>query len=279
MAALLWLHFEERQGETRVRLRQQDPPWRMLRAFQNSQGEALAHLHNVSGGVLDRDDLQLRVEAGPQTRVQLTTTGATRVYRSRSAQSIARQTVDVVVAKEAVLEYLPDPLIPFACARLYQQTRIALHEGATLFWWETVAPGREAAGELFAYDLLRSSFEIVADGKPLALERFTVEPKRQAPASDLRLGPFRYFSTFYVCQPGRPIESWLQLESDLGDLAVEISPSCGTMWGVSAMADCGLVIRGVSMRGRDLTQGLVALWRAAKRFLCGRDAAIPRKIY
>ena len=279
MAALLWLQFEHKHGETRGRARQQDPPWRMVRVFQNSEGEAMAHLHNVSGGVLDSDDLRLRVEVGPDARVQLTTTGATRVYRSRSAHAIARQRVDAIVGEGATLEYLPDPVIPFAHSRLHQDTRVQLRSGATLFWWETVAPGREASGEVFAYDTLRSSFELTADGRAVAIERFSIEPRLRNPASAARMGPFRHFSTFYVCQPGRSRQSWLQLESELGDLAFEISQLSGTLWGVSTLADCGLVIRGVSLRSRDLTQGLLALWRAAKWSLCGRVAAIPRKIY
>jgi urease accessory protein len=279
MAALLWLQFEQKHGETLARPRQQDPPWRMVRAFQNSEGEALAHLHNVSGGVLDSDDLRLRVEVGPNARVQLTTTGATRVYRSRSPEAIARQRVDAIVGEGAMLEYLPDPVIPFAHARLRQETSVQLHDGATLFWWETVAPGREASGEVFAYHTLRNSFELVADRRVVAIERFTIEPRLRDPASAARMGQFRHFSTFYVCQPGRSRQSWLQLEAELGDLAFDISQLSGTLWGVSTLADCGLVIRGVSLRSRDLTQGLLAFWRAAKWSLCGRVAAIPRKIY
>src|SRR5207245_5131709 len=81
MAALLWLRFEDRGGETILRLKQQQPPWRVIRGFPSGSGEALAHLHNVSGGVLDKDDLHLQVEVGAGARAQLTTTGATRVYR------------------------------------------------------------------------------------------------------------------------------------------------------------------------------------------------------
>ena len=86
----LWLRFEDRGGETIVRLEQQQPPWRVIRGFQTSSGEALTHLNNVSGGVLDTDDLRLRVDVDPLARAQITTTGATRVYRSRSDEAIAR---------------------------------------------------------------------------------------------------------------------------------------------------------------------------------------------
>jgi urease accessory protein len=279
MASLLWLRFEDQCGETVLRLKQQQPPWRVIRAFPNGAGETLAHLHNVSGGVLDNDDLRLQVEVGPDARAQLTTTGATRIYRSRSANAISRQQTDITVRERGLLEYLPDPLIPYAQSRFEQSATIELLEEATLFWWETIAPGREACGELFEYHALRSSLDLRVGGKRVALERFAIEPKLRNPASPARLGRFRYFCALYACQAGRAQPSWRQLESELGDLSDELSRPGDVLWGVSTLADCGLVIRGVAMKGRELTQGLPAFWRAAKWFLCGRAAAMPRKIY
>jgi urease accessory protein len=276
---LLWLRFENCDGETVVRLKQQQPPWRVIRAFQTASGEALTHLNNVSGGVLDNDDLRLRVDVGPHARAQITTTGSTRVYRSRSAGAISRQQTEVTIGEGGLLEYLPDPLIPYARSRFRQSATIELAENATLFWWETIAPGREAAGEVFAYHELSSSFEIRAGGQPVAIERFDIQPALRDPKSAARLGRFRYFSSFYICQTGRAIESWLELESRLGDLAGELSRPGEVLWGVSALADCGLVIRGVAVKGRDLTQNLANFWGVAKWALCGRAAAIPRKIH
>jgi len=236
-------------------------------------------LHNVSGGVLDSDDLHLHVEIGPDARAQITTTGATRIYRSRSERAISRQRTEITVAKRGLLEYLPDAIIPYGRSRFEQSTTIDLNSEATLFWCETIAPGREAAGEVFDYNLLRSSLNLRAEGQSVAFERYAIEPGIRSPASAARLGPFRYFSTFYVCQAGRAAPSWLELESELGDLAEELSRPGEVLWGVSALAACGLAIRGVALKGRDLTQGLTRFWRAAKWSLCGRVAAIPRKIY
>ena len=274
----LWLRFEDRSGETIVRLKQQQPPWRVIRAFPGGAGEALAHLHNVSGGVLDNDDLRLQVEVGPDARAQLTTTGAMRIYRSRSAGSESRQQTDITIAERGLLEYLPDPLIPYAQSRFRQSTTIELGDAATLFWWETIAPGREAAGEIFEYHALHSSLELRAGGEPVAIEQFAVEPKLRNPAAAARLGRFRYFSTFYICQAGRPRRSWLDLESQLGDQAEELSRPGEVLWGVSALAASGLAVRGVALKGRDLTSGLPAFWRIAKWSLCGRVAVTPRKI-
>jgi len=279
MAALLSLRFEDSAGQTVLRLKQQQPPWRVIRGFPNDSGETLAHLHNVSGGVLDSDDLHLRLEIGPNARAQITTTGATRIYRSRSVKAVSRQRTEVTVGERGMLEYLPDALIPYGRSRFEQSTTIDLNDGATLFWWETIAPGREAAGEVFDYHALSSTLDLRADGQPVAFERYSIEPGIRNPASAARLGAFRYFSTFYVCQAGRGAQSWLELESQLGDLAEELSRPGEVLWGVSALAACGLAIRGVALKGRDLTQSLPQFWRAAKWSLCGRVAAIPRKIY
>ena len=112
MSALLSLQFEHTAGQTVLRLKHQHPPWRVIRAFPNSSGEMLAHLHNVSGGVLDSDDLHLHVEIGPDARAQITTTGATRIYRSRSVDAVSRHRTEITIGEQGLLEYLPDPLIP-----------------------------------------------------------------------------------------------------------------------------------------------------------------------
>src|SRR5258708_1616847 len=166
----------------------QEPPLRVVRAFPLAHGGALLHLHNLSGGVLGDDQFDLEIDVGPSARVQLTTTGATRIYRSRSDAQLARQHCTVRIQAGGLLEYLPDQLIPFAGSRYQQATHISMERDAGLFWWETVAPGRLARGERFAYDLIQIQTEILAVGQPIACERFKLEPRHAALTSLARLG-------------------------------------------------------------------------------------------
>src|ERR1700734_4075434 len=95
----LHLAFEAADsGATILRVRQQQPPWRVVRGFPTSSGETLAHVHNVSGGILDSDSLSWQVDVEPRAQAQITSTGATRVYRSRSPDSCASQRVRVTIA-------------------------------------------------------------------------------------------------------------------------------------------------------------------------------------
>ena len=266
-------------GLTRMRVYDQRPPLKVIRAFPLPRGGALVHLHNISGGVLGGDSLALDVQVAPGASVQLTTTSATRLYRCSTQAATSMQTSSMQVQEDGLLEYLPDPLIPFAGARYRQQTRIELAPGAGLFWWETVAPGRTARGELFDYDLIDISLAISTQGRPLALEHTRLEPKKRQLSALARLGAYRYFTSFYICKIGIDPARWLDLESQLSNLAQQLSVAGEVCWGVSTLVAHGLVVRALSCRGAELPEGLLAFWRATRLALYGRESLPPRKIY
>lgn len=257
----------------------QDPPLRIVRTFQNADGAALAHLHNVSGGLLGGDQLAMTVRAGPGAQVQLTTTGATRLYRPRTDAPVTTQTNEIMVGENALLEYVPDPIIPFAASRFSQRTRIHLAEGAGLFWWEILAPGREARCEIFEYDFLEMKMDIAALVGPVAAESIRLEPRVRPLASLARLGPFRTWATFYICRVGLEPNAWHTAEGELCEIAAGLPHSGEVRWGISTLVAHGLVIRALAERGRDVLPGLQSLWAAAKRRLFARNAVFPRKMY
>ncbi|GLV53832.1 hypothetical protein KDH_06830 [Dictyobacter sp. S3.2.2.5] len=235
-------------------------------------------MHNISGGVLGGDQLAIEVNVGPGAYAQLTSTSATRLYRSLPEAPPARQITQIQVAANGLLEYIPDALIPFAGARYRQQTRIQLAPGAGLFYWETVAPGRIARGELFAYDLLQLQTEIIAIDKPIAIEHTKLAPQRHRLSSLARLGPYHYFCSFYICKVGLDAARWLPLEEELGTLANQLTQPGEICWGVSTLTAHGLVIRALSKQHTYLPAGLLRFWDTATQRLYSRESHPPRKI-
>ena len=134
MNGRLRLRFDAASGDrpTSVTVLEQEPPLKVVRAFPTGEGGALVHLQNLSGGVLGGDTLENHFEVGQRAYAQITTTGATRLYKSRCGAEDAVQRTRVHVAAGGLLEYLPDPLIPFAETRYRQETRIDLEHGAGL---------------------------------------------------------------------------------------------------------------------------------------------------
>jgi urease accessory protein len=279
----LHLYFEVNDaGATVLRVKQQQPPWRVIRGFRAPSGETLAHVHNLSGGILDSDALHCQMDLAAGAQAQVTSTGATRIYRSRSPEGLASQRMQVSIAAGAYLEYLPDQLIPFAGSRFKQTVRVELEHGASLIWWDRIAPGREASGEVFRFHLLASHFELIACGQPIVIERWTLTPLGASHVTRLdsvaRLGPFRHFASCYVCRAGEPPAYWKTFETQMQIIADQLSGS-EILWGVTSLRAHGLVIRGVALNGRALASGLVEFWKAAKWSLCGRVATLPRKVH
>src|ERR1700730_677010 len=277
----LRLRFETdgQSNQTFLATSEQQLPLRIVRAFRQADGGSLVHLHNLSGGVLAGDRLELKVEVGPRAAVQLTSTGATRIYRSPHPAAVACQTIQMNVEDDGLLEYLPDQLIPFAGSRYCQETQIMLGRNAGLFWWETIAPGREASDEVFAYNLLQIKTSISAGGEPLALENMKLEPTRRSLFSLARFGSYRYLSSFYICRTGIGPERWRDLEKELATLANESSQPSKIVWGISPLRAHGLVVKALSVKGRDIVVRLPDFWRTSKRVLYHKEAVLPRKIY
>lgn len=280
LQALLRLafRFDETTKATLLTRSTQEPPLRVVRAFSQADGTSLVHLHNVSGGLLGGDSLSLEVDAGARASVQLTTTGATRIYRPRRESSPASQLAEIAVGENALLEYVPDAVIPFAGVRYEQRTKIRLGPGAGLFWWEILAPGREARGELFQYESVEMKLDLEADGRLVAAERVRLQPKRCALESSARLGHYRYWATFYICRVGVEPSAWRTLEQELQDEAAQLSRPAEILWGISALVSHGIVARGLAVHGRDISRGLHTIWSVAKLRLHGREAIPPRKM-
>jgi urease accessory protein len=280
LQASLSLDFarDEFTGNTVLATSRQEPPLKVVRAFNMQGGAALAHLHNVSGGLLGGDHLALKVSVGARAVVQLTTTGATRIYRPRSEALPATQANEFMVNEDALLEYVPDAIIPYGGARFSQTTTIYLVQGAGIFWWEILAPGREARGESFAYDSVELKTDVVALGQPIASERVRIEPRKHSMQSFGRLGPYRTWATFCIARVGPSAAEWLAIEHLLREQVRPLSKHGEALWAISTLPAHGLMVRCVAVHGRHVLPGLQNLWQAAKQRLYGRDAVPPRKV-
>jgi urease accessory protein len=239
-----------------LRVLRQDPPWKVIRAFG-----PLVHLHNVSGGILAGDRLSLHVEAAAP--MLITTTGATRLYRHRAGAADSAQHLHFSIAEGATLEYLPDPLIPFAGSRHSQRTSFSLERNATVFWWEVLA-------NTFAFERLEISNAIDICSQPALREDFILEPAKRSLASPARMEKSTHLSSFNVLSDGRTSAFWSTMVRELRKVAPE-------NWGISTLAAGGVVARGLSARHNPKV--LDALRNTASLLISGQPAAPPRKVY
>ena len=261
------------------RVQRQDPPWKVVRAFALSGSKSLVHLHNVSGGVLAGDRLALDVEVQSGTAAQITTTGATRLYRHRAGAGDSEQRTRFQLGDGAQLQYLPDTVIPYAGSRHVQRTEFRMGRGSTLFWWEVLAAGRVASGERFAFDRLGIHSEVCTESRPILREDFLLEPGEKDLSAPVRMLDYSYVASLCIIHEGRPPSFWRILEDHLNELARRQSRPEEAVWGASALVSEGVVVRGLSMSARFIYRALIEFWRTAQMAVTGQDAVPPRKTY
>lgn len=220
-------------------------------------GALLVQLVNPTAGFFDGDRLDLDVTAGRGSRLILSTPGASRVHRARGeTPALCHQ--HLRIERDAFLEWIPEPFIPQAGARYHQRTVIELEANAGLFFFEWMAPGRVARGEIFAYDHLRWELDLKVDDRLVARERYDLRPGDGSLAVLRDKFPAAHCVTAYVA--GIPSGCWPAEELDqLGNDRVYLGhgPLLGNAHLVRALcAD--------SLAARILVSGLrQVLYRAA----------------
>lgn len=137
-------------GQTVLRHQHQGP----LRIFKSLYPEGPGVCHNVMvhppGGLVQGDclDVDVAVDAGAHALVS--TPGATRFYKS-STGATAQQRVNLRLAQDARLEWLPLETIAYGGCAAVNRLELDLAPGAELMFWDVVSLGLPAAHQPFVH--------------------------------------------------------------------------------------------------------------------------------
>lgn len=82
----------------------------------------------------------------------------------------------ISVGDGATLEWAPHHLMPFARSRVHQRTLVDVAASGALLAWESLAAGRSARGERFAWDRLDTRLRVVRTGRPLLADGALLGP-------------------------------------------------------------------------------------------------------
>jgi urease accessory protein len=150
-----------------------DAPARLRRLYQ--QGSAKARfsaceddareivLINTAGGMTGGDRFAWAIEAGPGARCRAVTQACEKVYRSAGGDVEVR--VELTVAKDASLEWLPQETILFDGSRLRRRFDIEVAGGGRLLAVESALLGRRAMGETDARVWLKDRWRVRREGR------------------------------------------------------------------------------------------------------------------
>jgi len=188
-------------GEGRTVLRRQSfsAPFHISKPHHDA-GWLVVNLASPTPGMLGGDRVKANVEVATGARLVLTTPSASRLHTMDVGHAELVQ--EFTVARGACLDFFPEYLIPQRGTRYRQRTRISVEPGGTLLWCESIAPGRTASGEVFAYEELRFATDIFIGGTHVLRERFRLVPGKSALNALRSRFPEAYYAGIVWAAPG-----------------------------------------------------------------------------
>jgi urease accessory protein len=257
----LSLGFVRRASATVMARCRFELPLQVLAPIQQRDGSVYVLLLNPTGGVLGGDRLSTLIELGAQTHACLSTPSATRVYRTAGPPAVLETRVRVGAG--AVLEYVPDLLIPHNGSAINQKLAIELQAGSVALFADGLAAGRLAHGERWSFREIVSHTAITRDTKPLFIDRFVLCPRQLHPGRLNLMEDYNYLVTFGAFTD-RTTE-WEKLRKGIGSLLCDCPDVRG---GTHLIASGGMICRFLGRSAIEVRAMLQRVWQTTRQLVC-----------
>jgi urease accessory protein len=204
----------------------------------------LVNVVNPTAGLLSGDVIRCEAKVQSGAKLLLTSPSASRAHTMTSGE--ARMEQNYSVAAGGRLELWPEIFIPQKGARYRQSTTVHVEAGGELFFYESLAPGRVASGEVFEFDKLDWQTDIYLSGELVARERYTLSPGESGVDNIREQFPTGYYASCFLFSEKITSESsvWEALEQLHGaSVWVGFSALRAGGWSVKMLAADSVALR------------------------------------
>jgi urease accessory protein len=185
-------------GRTVLRRQSFSAPFHISKPYYDA-GWLVVNLASPTPGFLSGDRVEANVEVSEDARLVLTAPSASRLHTMASGHAELVQ--EFRVARGACVDFFPEYLIPQRRTRYRQRTRISVEPGGMLLWCESIAPGRTASGEVFAFEELQFATDIFIGATHSFRERIRLVPGESALNALKMSFPAAYYASVVCIAP------------------------------------------------------------------------------
>jgi urease accessory protein len=267
--ANLSLGFANDAGTTRLVERSHFGPLRVQKSLY-PEGPEVCHTIVVHppGGVVGGDQLTINTRVGAHAHAFVTTPGAAKWYKANGY--VSQQKIQLDVADNAALEWLPQETIFFDAAHVQLDNVISLGKDATYIGCEILCFGRTASGESFNSGKISQRNAIRRDGKLIWFEQGTIVGGSTSMTSPLALSGNAVCATLIAVGKTLPPS----VINSMREAATTMSNQAGA-FGVTQMKSV-VVVRYLGNSSEVARQLITQAWQQLRPELLGRDGVVPR---
>ncbi|WZO96334.1 urease accessory protein UreD [Isosphaeraceae bacterium EP7] len=266
--ARLRLRFERRGEKSILSHMERKAPLLVQRAIycdEGLPGIPWVFIITNSGGILQGDRYQIKIEAGPGAIGHVTSQAATKIHEMDA--NFAAQEQEIILEENSYLEYLPDQIIPFRHSRFLTRTRLNVDPTATLLYSEILMAGRKyyGDGESFEFDLFSSTVRAERPGgKTLFAEKYVIEPHALSPRELGVMGDYDVFGNVILLTPK------IHAEAIFAKVRPSFDRSLPWVEGVSRLPnDAGLIFKVLARESSIARARIREFWSIVRPVVAG----------
>lgn len=240
--------------------------------FPDEEGGALiVYLMSASPGLFNGDQETISCRLTEGAHLHLTTPAANELHPSIYDEE-SRQTQTFYLEKDSILEYLPEPLIPFRESNFNGTTSVYMTEGSQAIISDIITAGRVGRNEIFQFKKIDSTFEIYWEDQLEAWDRLVLDPESGLNRKGI-FGDYTHLGTLWVLSEKVSAEHLRRLQTtvlaDLNDLEV--------YGAASLLQKNGLIIRLLGYNAQSLQKVMTACWDDLRGQLFEMEPLVLRK--
>lgn len=209
-------------------------------------------LITMGGGFVEGEHYKTFITSHEKTHAIVASQAPTYVYKCNDGKTTV-QDVKVKVAKDAVLEYLPDDVIPYGNSKYRQVTEIDVAKGASLLYTDGITAGWSMNHKDFQYRYAHMVSKITYGGQLIFNDNLILDPHAFQMAELGLFEGYRNYSSLVVVDE-RVNSKLVEELQDFNNLSFP-----GAIMGISRLEGPALVIR---VLGESLNSNRAILYRS-----------------
>ena len=244
----------------------------------NDEATPALFLITMGGGFVEGEHYETFITSHEKTHGIVASQAPTYVYKCNDGKTTV-QDVKVQVDKDAVLEYLPDDVIPYGNAKYRQTTQIDVEKGGSLFYTDGITAGWSMNHKDFQYRYVHMLSRITYGGQLLFNDNLILDPHAFEMAELGLFEGYRNYTSLVVIDE-RVNAKFVKELQDFNNVAFP-----GAIMGISLLEGPALVLRvlGESLNGNKAILYRSINWMRAKfwglpRLNLRKDAAFVNSL-
>lgn len=170
--------FAVSQQRTMMVQKYHTAPLKIAKVFQFEPNQLAVYIMDSSPGIMAGDQYQLNWRLDEGAHVYITNQSYTKLHPSKNNPST--QTMNIWVDKHAVLEYFPEPVMPYKDSDFTSVNEVRLEQDGTIIMAEVLCPGRTFHGEVFAYHSYINRLKVFYSDELIYYSSQKIKPSEQS---------------------------------------------------------------------------------------------------